>query len=158
MERVNLIINDAEYLEYLKKNQEHEIDRIYCHHDEHHFIDVSRVAYIIALEEQLDIGKEIIYASGLLHDIGRWMEYEKGGDHAIASKELADGILRKSGFTEEEIREILEAIAGHRNKEESSQLADILYRADKLSRVCTGCNARSTCKRFQNGEKPYLFY
>lgn len=158
MERVNLILNDPDFLAYLKKNQNLEVDRIYCHHDITHFLDVSRIAYIIDLEEKLNIDKEVVYAIGLLHDIGRWMEYEKGIDHAIASKELAEGILQRCGFSEEEIKEILQAIAGHRKKGESSPLEDLLYRADKLSRNCTSCNARSTCKRFQNNEKPYLLY
>ncbi|MEL7657043.1 MAG: HD domain-containing protein [Bacillota bacterium] len=158
MQRINSILNDSEYLNYLKKNIEAEADRIYCRHDLAHFLDVSRIAYIISLEEKLNIDKEILYAMGLLHDIGRWMEYENGIDHAVASKELAAGILQRCEFTGIEINEILAAIEGHRNKGDASLLADILYRADKLSRNCVLCNARITCKKFQNGEKPQLQY
>ena len=158
MERINYILHDPEFLNYLKKNQEAEADRIYCHHDLAHFLDVSRIAYILSLEEKLNIDKAILYAMGLLHDIGRWMEYENGIDHAIASKELASGILQKCEFSEIERKEILTAIEGHREKGDISLLGDILYRADKLSRNCTLCNGRITCKKFQNDEKPYLHY
>jgi putative nucleotidyltransferase with HDIG domain len=157
MRRINLIFNDPDFLSYVHKIQEAEADRIYCRHDMPHFLDVSRIAYIVSLEENLDIGKEIIYAAGLLHDIGRWMEYESGVDHAIASKELAADILRKYDFSETEIGEILIAVERHRNGTGSSLLADILYRADKLSRNCIFCEARTECKRFRNGEDSVLF-
>ena len=116
MKRINYILNDPDFLNYLNKNQEAEVDRIYCHHDIAHFLDVSRIAYIISLEEKLNIDKVILYAMGLLHDIGRWMEYENGIDHAIASKKLAEGILHKCEFSEIEIKEILTAIGDHREK------------------------------------------
>lgn len=158
MKRINCILNDSEFLIYLKKNQEAEVNRIFCHHDITHFFDVSRIAYIIALEEMTNVDKEIFYALGLLHDIGRWMEYENGIDHAVASKELAEGILSRCEYSEDEIEKILFAIENHRKKGESSQFGNILYRADKLSRNCTMCNARKECKKFQNSEKPYLLY
>lgn len=158
MERVNRILNDPVFLNYLTKNKEAEVDRIYCHHDIEHFLNVSRIAYILSLEEKLYIDKEIFYAMGLLHDIGRWMEHENGIDHAIASKELAGRILTKHDFSEIEIGEILTAIESHREKRETSLLADILYRADKCSRNCTRCDARATCKKFQNGEEFFLLY
>jgi HD superfamily phosphodiesterase len=158
MERINYILNDSEFLNYLSKNKEAETDRVYCHHDIAHFLDVARIAYIISLEENLNIDKEILYGMGLLHDIGRWMEYKNGTDHAIASKELAERILRRCEFSETEINEIVTAIEGHRKKGDTLLLGNILYRADKLSRNCTLCNARITCKKFQNGEKTYQLY
>jgi HD superfamily phosphodiesterase len=158
MRRINLILNDPDFLSYVQKIQAAEADRIYCRHDMPHFLDVSRIAYIMSLEGKLDIGKEIIYAAGLLHDMGRWMEYESGVDHAIAGKELAAGILRKYDFSEAEIGEIFIAIESHRTGAGSSPLADILYRADKLSRNCVFCEARNECKRFRNGEDFLLLY
>lgn len=158
MQRINSILNDSEFLIYLNKNREAEADRIYCRHDITHFLDVSRIAFILSLEEKLNIDKELLYAVGLLHDIGRWMEYENGADHAIASKELAAGILQKYEFSETEREEILTAIGEHRNKGDTTLLRDILYRADKLSRNCVLCNARTTCKKFQNGEDAFLLY
>ena len=158
MEKINLILNNPEFINYLNKNQEFEIDRIYCSHNEQHFLDVARVAYILNLENGLAIDKETIYALGLLHDIGRWMEYEKGIDHAFASSILAEGILKKSGYSKENIDEILIAIEGHRNNDGFSILGKLLYKADKLSRNCISCKARSTCKKFQDYEIPFLQY
>jgi putative nucleotidyltransferase with HDIG domain len=158
MKRINNILNDPEYLTYLNKIQKAEAERVYCHHDLTHFLDVSRIAFILSLEGKLDIDKEIIHAAGVLHDIGRWMEYENGLDHAAASRALGAGILRKCGFSDIEMEEILSAIAGHRNLSGASVLTDILYKADKLSRNCTLCDARATCKKFQNDEKPFLQY
>ncbi|MBN7771771.1 HD domain-containing protein [Clostridium aminobutyricum] len=158
MKRINGILNDPDFLNFLHKNQEAEVDRIYCHHDLAHFLDVSRIAYILSLEEKLHIDKEIIYGMGILHDVGRWVEYEDGTDHAIVSKSLAEGILRRYAFSELEIKEILSAIGQHREKGAATVLADILYRADKFSRNCTLCHARETCKNFQHGEVPNLQY
>lgn len=158
MKRINQILKNEEYIKYLKKNKEAEGDRIYCHHDIEHFLDVSRIAYIISLEEKLSLDKEILYAMGLLHDIGRWMEYESGMDHALASKELAEEILRDCEFRESEIQEILAAIESHRNIKSTSLLGDLLYRADKLSRNCLHCSAIGTCKKFQKGEVPVILY
>lgn len=158
MKRINLLINDPEYLECLRKNENAEADRIYCGHDLTHFLDVARIAYILSLENNLRLDKEILYGAGLLHDIGRWMEYEQGVDHARASKEIAEKILERCGFTEPEIKEMLYAIEGHRKEGGSSTLGDILYRADKLSRNCSLCSAIGTCKKYQKGEKPYLLY
>ena len=119
---------------------------------------IMEVNTILNLEENLGIEKETIYAMGLLHDIGRWMEYEKGIDHAIASSTLAGKILIKCGFSKENIDEILKAIEGHRKNENFSILGELLYNADKLSRNCVSCKARSTCKRFRNHENPFLQY
>lgn len=159
MSRVNRILHDDEFLSYSKKNEEAESERIYCRHNLFHSLDVCRIACILNLEKNLHLEKEVIYAAGLLHDIGRWKEYEDGTDHASASKELAAEILKRCGFSNEESIEILCAIEGHRkNRTSPFPLGELLYRADKLSRNCTGCTARSTCKHFQHGEEPYLLY
>lgn len=158
MKKINSILQNTKFLLYLQKNIAAEKERIYCHHDTAHFLDVSRIAYIISLEEKLNIDKEIFYAAGLLHDIGRWMEYENGIDHAVASKQLAEEILKECEFNESETVEILNAIEAHRNRGQMSILGDILYRADKLSRNCLLCSARITCKNFQDGEEPFLYY
>ena len=71
MDRITCILKDKEFNMYLKNNEELEEDRIFCHHDITHFLDVCRVATIINLERGLNIDKELIYATGLLHDIDR---------------------------------------------------------------------------------------
>ena len=158
MERVNCILEDADFIRYIAKNKESEKERIFCHHDLNHLLDVCRISWILNLEEELSIDKEKIYAAGLLHDIGRWMEYETGWDHAIVSGELAEGIMDRCGFSDDEKTYIIDAIKSHRKKEHSTDLSRILYRADKLSRPCFNCEAIGQCKRFKQAEKPFLLY
>lgn len=168
MERINRIINHKLYLEYIEKIKLHEMDRIFCKHDVVHFLDVCRLAEIDWMKHQLaGIGKaydffseknsssdektsvyrEFIYAAGLLHDIGRWQEYEQGIRHEIASSILAPAILKDCGFNQQEIQEIVLAISNHRNKEiqEELSLSGYLYRADKKSRPCFLCEAEKVC-------------
>ena len=162
MERINQILNHPLYLEYLQKIKSWEKDRIFCKHDMVHFLDVCRIAENFWLRfclEKKECGEEkeddifsenmkvYIYATGLLHDIGRWQEYELGIRHEIASATLADSILTNCGFHENEKSRILQAISDHRNaqvKEEDS-LSGWIYRADKKSRACFACEAQQLC-------------
>ena len=153
MERVNRILKHKLYREYSDRIKTWEQDRIFCKHDMIHFLDVCRLMEIEWLELQLRslevgmIDKEIIYATGLLHDIGRWQEYENGIRHEISSGQLAPEILKDCGFGETETAEIIKAIENHRNstvKEEIS-LSGFLYRADKKSRACFSCKAEPEC-------------
>lgn len=167
MERINSILKNKIYKEYLQRIEKYEQDREFCRHDMTHFLDVCRLAEILHLQESLaafeqniqegkdskgrfqipDIDKELIYAAGLLHDIGRWQEYEEGIRHEIASADLAPEILRECGFEQAEIKEICLAIINHRNKEikEQKNLSGILYRADKMSRPCFTCKVENEC-------------
>ncbi|NTW71203.1 MAG: HD domain-containing protein [Eubacteriaceae bacterium] len=158
MVRVNKIIRDQKYLEYVEKNQKAEKDRIFCRHDMPHFLDVARIAWILVLEEGLDIEKEIVYAAALLHDTGRWLEYENGEDHAVSSARLSEEILVRNDFNRIEINMISDAIGSHRNMESNSDLSRVLYKSDKLSRNCQMCSAIGECKKFRNGEIPFLDY
>lgn len=159
MERVNRILNNPAYRNHLEKIAVYEQTRLYCRHDLVHFLDVCRIGWILALEESTGLDKEMIYACGLLHDIGRWLQYEKKADHAVESARLCVEILEDTGFKPEEIDAIQEAISCHRVKDESSTgLVSILYRADKYSRKCYDCPEIGECKRFKNGEMPYLWY
>lgn len=158
MKRINCLIKDRDFIEYVEKNKELEKTRIFCHHDINHLLDVSRIGWILNLEEGLSIAKEVIYAAGLLHDIGRWIEYETGQDHAIVSGQLARDILNRCGFSGEEKSYIIEAIKNHRQKDHPTDLSRILYQADKLSRPCFSCGAVEQCKRFKQGEKYSLLY
>jgi uncharacterized protein len=158
MKRVNELLRDPEFLEHMRKNREAEADRSYCRHDLNHALDVARVAHILNLEGKLGLDKEVVYAAALVHDIGRWMEYASGIGHDQASQALAEGLLKKSGYSGRETEDILEAVGSHRREGSASPLSDLLYRADKLSRNCSVCGAISTCKRFAGNETPYLNY
>lgn len=144
MENINIILNNKEYKQALEKLSEYERNREFCNHTIEHFIDVSRIAYIMVLEEKLNVSKEVIYAIGLLHDIGRVKQYEEGIHHDIASVEMSKEILKETSFTDEEINIILNGIANHR-KESDNKLEEIIYKADKLSRQCFNCKAEKEC-------------
>ena len=144
MENINIILNNKEYKQALEKLSEYEKNREFCNHTIEHFIDVSRIAYIMVLEEKLSVSKEVIYAIGLLHDIGRVKQYEEGIHHDIASVDMSMEILKETSFTEEEVSVILNGIANHR-KESDNKLEEIIYKADKLSRQCFNCMAEKEC-------------
>ena len=144
MENINIILNNKEYKQALEKLSEYEKNREFCNHTIEHFIDVSRIAYIMVLEEKLNVSKEVIYAIGLLHDIGRVRQYEEGIHHDIASVEMSKEILKETSFTDKEINIILNGIANHR-KESDNKVEEIIYKADKLSRQCFNCKAEKEC-------------
>ena len=168
MERVNEILRHSLYRKYLQKNEAAEAERPFCRHDMGHFLDVARLGMIFALESRLFSGssrgavtgieepdrddkmaifKELIYAAALLHDIGRWKQYEDGTPHEKASAHLAPEILSDCGFTENETAQIVTAIADHRNEavKDAQSLSGILYRADKMSRNCFCCKMEQAC-------------
>lgn len=147
MERYQELICNKRYQKMLKKIDEYEADRKFCCHTLVHFCDVARIMYILALEEGSCLEQDIIYTTALLHDIGRVWEYEKGIPHHQASVEIAKEILPQYGYKDEEICIITKAIGLHREEDiKESELADYLYRADKLSRKCFVCQASDTCK------------
>ena len=77
MKKVNDILNNSVYKESLEKLLKYEEKREFCRHDLKHFIDMARIAYIMVLEKGLPYSKELIYAIGLLHDIGRVKQMKK---------------------------------------------------------------------------------
>ena len=81
MERVNRILENVTFKKNLSHLRKLEENRIYCRHDIDHLLDVARLAYIEDLEKGLGIEKEIIYATALLHDLGRVLEYTKQIPH-----------------------------------------------------------------------------
>lgn len=148
MKRVQNIMEHPFYRECVRVLAEYEKDRKFCGHDMVHFLDVARIAMLLNLEEnKKPIRKDWIYGAALLHDIGRFIQYEDGTDHAKVSALLAPAILRECGYSDEESEIITEAIANHRNKKikDGSDLKGILYRADKASRPCYGCPAEPEC-------------
>jgi uncharacterized protein len=130
----------------LNKNILLEKERIFCKHDLNHFLDVARIAYILALENKLPYEKDIIYGAALLHDIGKWQQYEEKIPHEKSSAVLSENILYECGYTKEEVILIMEAILNHRKHHgEINNLNSILYIADKASRCCFSCQAVGKC-------------
>ncbi|MGB4503400.1 MAG: HD domain-containing protein [Syntrophaceticus sp.] len=166
MERIDAIVRDPLFQECLNKNKKAEKGREFCKHDLQHFIDVARITYILVLESSrfsnliednrlssAQAAKEVVYAAGILHDIGRWHQYETGEDHSIIGAELAEEVLKRANFTQQEIRVIVRAIREHRSQREGmSLLGELLHRADNLSRACHECSAKERCYKFSSME------
>ena len=93
MKRIHKIQNHPIFREQYQLLVEAEKDRIFCRHTMEHFLDVARLMYIYDLEDGAGIDKEIIYAAALLHDIGRFRQYEEGVPHDVASAQIATVIL-----------------------------------------------------------------
>ncbi len=154
MNRIDKILKHDLFIENLGANKAAEQERVFCHHDMAHFLDVARIARIINAEEQYGVAVEILYAAALLHDLGKHLQYSKGIPHEQSGAEIAPFILRDCGFGEEEINTIVAAIASHRDaaiKEEKS-LRGLLYRADKASRACYACEVSGECN-WKDGKK-----
>lgn len=154
MDRINQILNCDLYREYLARNDHAEEERRFCRHNMAHFLDVARIAMILNEQEKYGISKEMIYAAALLHDIGRWKQYEDGTPHERASADLAPAILRRCGFGDREEAVIVTAVSSHRNQDikEAKDLNGLLYRADKLSRACFACDREKECN-WKNDKK-----
>jgi len=154
MDRINKILNHDLFIENLKKNEMAEEDRPFCHHDMVHFLDVARIGWILNLEEGHNIPKDLIYAAALLHDCGKYIQYEDGIPHEVASARIAPEILQDCGFEKVEADKIVEAILSHRDESiaKEADLRGVLYRADKASRSCFACKAESECN-WKDGKK-----
>lgn len=147
MHRVRIILQDKDYRRYLDLNAKAEQQRIYCKHDYYHAVYVARLTYLLAMDKDFEKAvslKPLIYAAGVLHDIGRWVEYDTGEDHALVSARLAGPILQQAGFSSEEIKSIVIAVSEHR-RSDASGLGALLAEADDLSRECHRCAAVETC-------------
>ena len=148
MDKIDNILNDKEYQSRMKTIITSEYMRKFCRHGLGHALSVARIAYIIALEEHIELDKEIIYGAALLHDIGRYTDLEKEEkmSHHKAGAITAEPILLRCGYDEGDTRLICAAISKHKEKtKEVNTLADILFRADKLSRNCFMCDAKDEC-------------
>ena len=150
MKKVNAILAHPLYRECYARLEELEKDRIFCRHQMTHLLDVARIAYISNMEQGLGIEKEVIYAAALLHDIGKYVQYEDGTPHEQSGEKIASEILgslsEKDAFSDEENRMILTAIRGHRRlREDADVLENLLYTSDKASRMCFACPAEGEC-------------
>ncbi len=146
MKRIDLILKHGLYVSIIKELFIAEKNRIYCKHDMEHLLNVARMMMLVNLEEKLGFDKEIIYASALLHDIGRLNQYKTKVKHALYGSELCKGILKDAGFTESEIDEISLAISTHsKMSAETNKLGELLRCCDKKSRNCFICPSNESC-------------
>ena len=131
MDRVNAILANEEYKDWMEQIRTSEKERRFCCHGIDHCLDVARIGMLMNLEEKLGLEPELIYAAALLHDIGR-----------VVSR----SILLATGFSGKETELILEAISKHNTTgKEAEGLSYVIYRADKLSRRCFDCEVYDEC-------------
>ncbi len=145
MHRINLITTHSKFVSILTELSVVEKDREYCIHNIEHLLNVARIMMITNFEQCLGFEKYMIYATALLHDIGRLEQYKSGRKHAAVGSELASHILIDCEFSPDEIGMMCKAIATHSNDEQTNALGQLLRTADKLSRNCFVCIARSQC-------------
>ena len=110
MDRVDRIIYNDEYRRLMETVRNKETDRIFCRHGLEHCLDVARIAYIMNIEQGYAIDREIIYATALLHDVGRADPDDTGRKHHELSVEYAGRILEQCGFSTQENEQICDAI------------------------------------------------
>ncbi len=145
MKRLNALVHSAEYMSYLSVIEEYERNREFCGHNTAHFLDVSRILYILCIENGLNIDKELVYATGFLHDIGRAKQYSVGMEHHKASALIAAEMLPRYGFDGEETELIIKGVIAHRKSQNNDIFCRLVYTADKKSRPCLFCKALDKC-------------
>ncbi len=152
MKYTERLLKNERFLRIQQEIREDEKDRVYCHHELEHGLDVARIAWILYLEagacrEEI---KDRIYVTGLIHDIGRSVQYRTGEHHAIAGAEIARQILSEIDYPEKWISDVCGFIREHHGRQyaysDKSQIGYYIERADKLSRNCFSCPAVDTCK------------
>lgn len=150
MKRVNAILQHPFYCRCYGHLEELESDRKFCRHQMPHLLDVARIAYILNLEQNIGLEKDVIYAAAILHDIGKYAQYEEETPHEQSGEKIASEILNTlpegENFSEEERRMILTAIRGHRKlRPDAESLERLLFTSDKASRTCFACLAEREC-------------
>lgn len=149
-----------DFLRYLQEIEKLEENRIFCCHGIEHLLDVARISYIFLLEAGVDIRKDIVYGTALLHDIGKTEQYQRGIPHEEAGVRLAYPVLKSCGYEDDEISLMLGAIENHRfgKEDKRHKLYESIHRADKWSRNCMYCKAREECNWQENEKNSQLFY
>lgn len=146
LEITNKILCDTEYQKLVSLLSALEKERVFCRHDMEHFLNVARICCLICEKKKISFNPDIIYSAALLHDIGRTVEYTGGESHHIAGKSISERILKKTGCSEEFRQTVIELIVDHRKYDtEDLSLKSIFSLADKKSRLCFMCEARSEC-------------
>lgn len=103
-----------------------------------HSVEVSNIAKILANELGLDGARA--KRAGLLHDIGKAVDHEVDGPHALISADLA----RRYG----EGKDIVQAIAAHHEDVDPTGILDVLIQAaDTLSAARPGAR-QETLERY----------
>ncbi|MBQ7131646.1 MAG: HD domain-containing protein [Oscillospiraceae bacterium] len=158
MELCEKIIKNQLFKKTLKKTKKAEKHRIFCRHGIEHLLDTARIAYILSLENSLDIDKDIIYAAALLHDCGRFKQYEDSTPHEEAGAVIARQILEQIDCEQTTAELIINAVAEHRKGHCTSNLSRIIFEADKASRMCLFCKAEKECNHSKTKKNMKIIY
>lgn len=65
MQRIWKIYEHPLFIEGLVKNKDAEKERIFCHHDMNHFLDVARLMYIFSMEAWICLWKRRDLCDGI---------------------------------------------------------------------------------------------
>jgi len=106
------------------------------HHNWNHVLRV--LAFGVEIGENENANMKIVVAGLLLHDIGR-LHTEEGEDHHAVGAKMAPKMLRRTGFSDSEIDEVVHCVRAHgpRGLEEPRSLeAKVCYDVDVLSCAC----------------------
>jgi len=125
-------------MKYSIERLEKEVEPFYDKNGSHDFAHVKRVLSIarrIARKEK-NVDMDVLTAGVLLHDVARKMEAEgKCKNHEITGAEMTSKILRKIGFPEDKINEVVYCVRVHRKSKgiiPETIEAKILQDADKI--------------------------
>lgn len=160
MARLNQLLDHEDYVSYQETIDQLEKNRHFCKHGFEHGLNVARIAYAYILEQgEIVLSKEVVYAAAFLHDIGRWVEYKTGEDHAEASARLALPLLEACKFNREEIDVILKGIREHRQHSVKTLtlLGTALASADDWARDCRHCEAQNQCYKFNHAMRQITY-
>ncbi len=150
MPRVDAVLASPVYRRERARLDALERERPFCRHGLAHLIDTARIMWILSLERGCGLDREVVYATAMLHDIGKARQYEDGEPHELAGERLAgeilDGLAPDVAFAPDERAAMLGAIRGHRRlRAGAGALERLLYQADKASRPCFACPVRGEC-------------
>lgn len=146
MNHASKIMAHSLFIECTEKIKEYEDNRKFCLHDRMHFLEVTRIMEVINIEDGLDYPLSWIQGAGLLHDIGKFIQYETGEPHQYAGVEIARKILVDCDYHINDIEIIIKAIQEHSGWVKREGFSELLRKSDKLSRRCFECKASVKCK------------
>lgn len=158
--RIKQILIHPVFLDSLEQLKQTEANRKFCGHGLPHLLDVARIGSLLIHQQELPIPLDWMYAAALLHDIGKYKQYQEGIPHETASAAMAPAILQDCGYGPAETETIIKAIRMHRRLDGQAPgtLEYLLYQADKASRLCFQCAAQAECGWSEEKKNKTIIY